>query len=73
MNKVKGFKTFVFGALLALLSVLSNADMQVFFAEHMAWIGGITGMFIVILRALTTSPIFMREPVDPIFMKPPGG
>lgn len=55
---MKGWKTVLFGILLALLSVLSNADMQAFVAEHLPSVGAATGAIVVILRALTSSSIF---------------
>jgi hypothetical protein len=58
---MKGFKTFAFGALIVLISILSNAEMQTFFAEHLPKVGGLTGTAIIILRALTTSAIFKKE------------
>ena len=64
MDKVKGFKTVVFGVLIGATAVFSNADMQAFFAEYLEWIGGMTGTAIVILRALTASPIFMKKPSE---------
>lgn len=58
---MKGFKTVTFGVLLALLSVFSNAEMQQFVSENLPTIGGFTGTIVVILRAITDSPMFKRE------------
>lgn len=60
MKKVKGFKTIAFGILTAALAVFSSPEMQAFFAEHMKLIGGGVGTIIIILRALTDSPIFKK-------------
>ena len=60
MNKVKGYKTLAFGVLTAALAVFSSPDMQAFFAEHMKAIGGSVGTIIVILRAMTDSPMFKK-------------
>lgn len=58
---MKGMKTVVFGLFIAALSVLSNADMQAWFAEYLPWVGGMTGTAIIILRAITNSPIFKKS------------
>lgn len=58
---LSGYKTVIFGILLAALSILSNADMQAFVGEHLPWVGGIVGALVVGLRALTTSSIFKPE------------
>jgi len=63
---VKGFKTILFGVLVAAISVLSNPEMQAFVAEHLPEVGGMIGTAIVVLRAVTTSAIFKKdEPKDP--------
>lgn len=61
---MKGYKTLVFGLLIAALSVLSNAEMQVFVADNLPALGSLTGTVIIILRAVTTSPIFKKEKRD---------
>lgn len=58
---MKGWKTVIFGLLLALISVFSSADMQAFFAEHVQWLGGLTGVIVIGLRAVTSSPIFKSD------------
>jgi hypothetical protein len=60
-GKTKGFKTVAFGVLLAALAVFSNAEMQQFVAEHLPEVGGFVGTIVVILRALTNSPIGKKE------------
>ena len=60
MNKVKGYKTIAFGLLTAALAVFSSPDMQAFFAEHMDFIGAGVGTIIIVLRALTDSPMFKK-------------
>ncbi len=60
MNKVKGFRTIAFGVLTAALAVFSSPEIQAFFAEHMELIGGGVGTIIIILRALTDSPMFRK-------------
>ncbi|MDE2233672.1 MAG: hypothetical protein KGJ90_06245 [Patescibacteria group bacterium] len=57
---MKGFKTFIFGSLIALTAVLSNADMQAFIAQHIPEVGGSIGGIIIALRTLTTSSIFTK-------------
>lgn len=58
---MKGFKTVIFGVLLALISILSNAEMTAFFAEHLPVVGSAVGAVVVILRAITSSPIFKKD------------
>lgn len=58
---MKGWKTVVFGAALALTSILSNPEMQVFVSENLPWLGGIAGAIVVGLRALTSSSIFKSD------------
>ena len=62
MENIKGWKTIVYGLLIAVLSVVSSNDMQAFVGEHLPAIGGLTGTAIIILRALTDSPIFQKGP-----------
>ena len=57
-----GWKTVAFGAALALISVLSSPEVQAFVGQHLPWVGGITGTLVVVLRAITNSPIF-KPPV----------
>ncbi len=58
---MKGWKTVALGVLIADLSVFSSADMQAWFGANLPVVGGAVGTIIVILRALTTSPIFRKE------------
>ena len=58
---MSGFKTVTFGVLLALTSILSNADMAAFVAAHLPTVGGSVGMMVIILRALTNSSIFTKN------------
>ena len=60
MDKVRGFKTFVFGAALVALAALSNDAVQAFIADNLAWLEAGTGTIVIILRALTNSPIFKK-------------
>lgn len=61
MTKIKGFKTVFFGVLLALLSIFTNEDMAKWVAENLPWVGGGIGTIVVILRALTNSPMFKKD------------
>lgn len=58
---MKGFKTVIFGILIAAISVFSNADMQAYFAENLPAVGTMTGTIVIVLRALTTSSIFKQD------------
>jgi hypothetical protein len=57
---MKGFKTFAFGVLIAATAVLSSPEVQAFVGEHLPEVGAAVGTAIVILRALTNSPIFKK-------------
>ena len=56
-----GYKTVVFGVLLALIAIFSSPDMQAYFADNLPWVGSLVGTIIVVLRAITTSSIFKAK------------
>jgi len=58
---MKGFKNVIFGVLIALISIFSNADMVAWIAEHLPGVGTLVGLIIIVLRAVTNSPIFKSE------------
>ena len=58
---MKGWKTIVYGILIAISSIASGADMQQFVADHLPAVGGLMGTAVIILRVLTTSAIFTKE------------
>jgi len=58
---MKGWKTITFGALTALAAALATPEMAAFVAENLPWVGGGLGTAVVILRWLTTTPIFKAE------------
>lgn len=58
---LKGWRTVGFAALLGVTTFLSDADLQQFVAENLPWLGSALGTLIVLLRALTSSPIFKKE------------
>ena len=53
-----GFKTVIFGVVVAATAVFSNPEMQLFISEHIPAIGGAIGTIVVVLRAVTSSGIF---------------
>lgn len=57
---MKGFKTVAFGVALALTAVFSSPEMQAFVAAHLPAVGGSIGLIVIILRAITASPIFSK-------------
>ena len=57
----KGFKTIVYGAALILGSALANPEVVEWVTEHFAITGGAIGTGVIILRAITSSPIFRKE------------
>lgn len=61
---MKGFKTVAFGLMIAALSILSNPEMQQFIAANIPAVGGSIGTAIIILRAVTKSPIFKNGKPD---------
>ncbi len=58
--KIKGWRTFSFGLIVALTSVLSSPDVQAFVSEYLPAVGGGIGGAIMFLRWLTASPIFKQ-------------
>lgn len=59
---LKGWKTVAFGVLLALTTLFSSPEMQVFIGENIPWLGPVTATIVVVLRAVSTSAIFnIRE------------
>lgn len=60
---LKGWKTIIYAGAVFLTGALSSADMQQFVADHLAWASGAVALGIVVLRAVTASPIF--KPSDP--------
>ena len=58
---MKGFKTVVFGLLLALTAVFSDATVQAFVNEHFQAVGAAIGTIVIVLRAITNSDIFKNE------------
>ncbi len=58
---MKGFKTILFGILLVLTSVFSNAEVQTFVAENLPAVGSAIGTIVIVLRAITSSGIFGKE------------
>jgi hypothetical protein len=61
MNKIKGFKTVVFGALTAALALLSTPGIAAWVAEYLPFVGTAFGIAVVWLRYLTNSPMFRKE------------
>lgn len=57
---MKGFKTVILGVLIAAISALSSPEMQAFVAENFAGVGATLGTLVVIMRALTNSPMFSK-------------
>ena len=56
-----GYKTVIFGALLALISIFSNTEMQGWIMENFEAVGGLTGVAVIVLRAITSSAIFKKS------------
>ena len=58
---IKGYKTLAMAIILGLITALSSAEMQQYVATNLTWLGPILGTGIVMLRALTTTPIFKKD------------
>lgn len=58
MVKTKGWKTVLFGVLIAATAALSSPEMQAFISNNIPAVGTGIGTAIVVLRAITTSAIF---------------
>ena len=65
MNIFSGWKTVIFGLALGLTAVFSSAELQEFVSQHFEWFGGAAGAIVIILRAITTSPIFAKPDAEP--------
>lgn len=57
---MKGFKTVAYGLLLALGSILASPEVSEHVGSHLGWYGSLAGTLVVVLRALTSSPIFKK-------------
>jgi len=57
---IGGYKTVIFGVLLAAISVFSNTEMQGWIMENFEAVGGLTGVIVIVLRAITSSAIFKK-------------
>lgn len=58
---LRGYKTVIFAALLGVITMFSNADMQAFISMNVQWLGPLIGVLVMVLRALTVSPIFKKD------------
>ena len=58
---LKGWKTFAFAIVVGLTSLLSEPGLQQWVAANLPWAGTGLATGIVMLRALTVSPIFKKE------------
>lgn len=63
---MKGWKTFAFAALIAVIGALSTEDVRQFVGANLPWLGPIMGAVVALLRALTNTPIFSA-----VLKKPP--
>ena len=60
MEKVKGWKTVAFGAIVAVAGFLEGAEITSVISQYPAYVGSITGFVIMGLRFITTSSIFSK-------------
>ncbi len=68
---MKGYKTVIFGILIAVTGALSTPEMQAFVAMHIPSVSGFLGLAVILLRTITTSPVFKDD--DGASSKPPPG
>lgn len=61
MNMFKGYRTQVFGILLAILGVVQQYAREIFPDDTEGLVLMVTGILVVILRELTTSPPRKKE------------
>lgn len=59
---MKGFKTVILGVATIALAVLSDDAAKQLIMDNFAVAGSGLGLAIIVLRAVTTSPIFKKEP-----------
>jgi len=57
---MKGFKTILYGLLIAVTAVLADESVKAFVLENFEAIGASLGAGVMILRAITSSPIFKK-------------
>ena len=57
---MKGFKTIIYGVLIALIAVLGDDSVKLFVSENFAAVGGLLGTGVVVLRAVTNSAMFKK-------------
>lgn len=58
---INGWKTFVFGLALAIFGALEQFDFtQYLDADNAGTVTGIIGFVVIVLRAVTNSPIFKK-------------
>ncbi len=58
---MKGFKTVVYGVLIALLAIFGDETVQQFVNENFQAVGVFLGTGVILLRTITSSPIFKQE------------
>jgi len=58
---MKGWKTITFAAIMGAIAALSDTDVQQYVAANLPWLGPMLSTAVIMLRALTTSPIFKKE------------
>lgn len=58
---MKGWKTLAFAIIMGAIAALSDVGVQQYVAANLPWLGPMLATAVVVLRALTTSPIFKKE------------
>jgi len=58
---MKGFKTFGYGILIALIAVISDETVKTFVNENFATVGSVLGGLVILLRSVTSSSIFKAK------------
>lgn len=58
---INGWKTFIFGLALTIFAALEKFDFTQYLTEdNAATVTGVIGFVVIVLRALTNSPIFKK-------------
>lgn len=61
---MRGFKTFLYGIALILISILSNEEVVGFLTDNFRFTVAGIGVLVIILRAITDSPMFNTKKPD---------
>ena len=61
MDKISGWKTLIFAAVIALTSFLASPELVAYVADNFPLVGGALATAVAVLRAITNGPIFNKD------------